>query len=65
VSTITGFETHDIRSATSRHLDRSDAMNPFPDASAACPHAGGVGLCELVLFTFADGPARTGPAEQP
>jgi L-fuconate dehydratase len=32
---ITGFETHDVRFPTSRHLDGSDAMNPFPDYSAA------------------------------
>lgn len=33
--TITGFETHDLRFPTSRHLDGSDAMNPDPDYSAA------------------------------
>jgi L-fuconate dehydratase len=35
VSTILGLETHDVRFPTSRHLDGSDAMNPFPDYSAA------------------------------
>src|SRR3954452_4408324 len=29
------METHDVRFPTSRHLDGSDAMNPFPDYSAA------------------------------
>ncbi|MBB3948779.1 L-fuconate dehydratase [Aureimonas jatrophae] len=33
--TIRGFETHDIRFATSAKLDGSDAMNPDPDYSAA------------------------------
>ena len=32
---ITGFETADVRFPTSRHRDGSDAMNPFPDYSAA------------------------------
>ncbi|HEX8496937.1 MAG TPA: enolase C-terminal domain-like protein [Actinomycetales bacterium] len=32
---ITGLRTHDVRFPTSRHLDGSDAMNPFPDYSAA------------------------------
>jgi L-fuconate dehydratase len=32
---IIGLETHDVRFPTSRHLDGSDAMNPFPDYSAA------------------------------
>jgi L-fuconate dehydratase len=32
---IIGMETHDVRFPTSRHLDGSDAMNPFPDYSAA------------------------------
>lgn len=34
-TTITGFETHDLRFPTSRQLDGSDAMNPAPDYSAA------------------------------
>ena len=34
-SRITSLETHDVRFPTSRHLDGSDAMNPFPDYSAA------------------------------
>jgi L-fuconate dehydratase len=33
--TIAALETHDVRFPTSRHLDGSDAMNPFPDYSAA------------------------------
>jgi L-fuconate dehydratase len=32
---ITGFQTADVRFPTSRHRDGSDAMNPFPDYSAA------------------------------
>jgi len=35
VSTIIGFETHDVRFPTSTTLDGSDAMNPDPDYSAA------------------------------
>ncbi len=35
-TTITGFETHDLRFPTSQDLDGSDAMNPDPDYSAAC-----------------------------
>ncbi len=35
-TTITGFDTHDLRFPTSQHLDGSDAMNPDPDYSAAC-----------------------------
>lgn len=35
-TTITGFDTHDLRFPTSDHLDGSDAMNPDPDYSAAC-----------------------------
>ena len=35
MSTIVQLETHDVRFPTSRHLDGSDAMNPFPDYSAA------------------------------
>jgi len=35
VSIITSVQTQDIRFPTSRHLDGSDAMNPFPDYSAA------------------------------
>jgi L-fuconate dehydratase len=34
-TTITGFETHDLRFPTSDYLDGSDAMNPDPDYSAA------------------------------
>jgi L-fuconate dehydratase len=34
-SRIASLETHDVRFPTSRHLDGSDAMNPFPDYSAA------------------------------
>ena len=34
-TTITGFETFDLRFPTSQHLDGSDAMNPDPDYSAA------------------------------
>jgi L-fuconate dehydratase len=34
-TTITAFETHDIRFPTSQQLDGSDAMNPDPDYSAA------------------------------
>ncbi|MCP4785930.1 MAG: L-fuconate dehydratase [Fuerstiella sp.] len=34
-TTITAFETHDIRFPTSQELDGSDAMNPDPDYSAA------------------------------
>jgi L-fuconate dehydratase len=33
--TITSLHTHDIRFPTSRERDGSDAMNPFPDYSAA------------------------------
>jgi L-fuconate dehydratase len=33
--TITSLETYDVRFPTSRHRDGSDAMNPFPDYSAA------------------------------
>jgi L-fuconate dehydratase len=33
--TITGLNTYDVRFPTSRHRDGSDAMNPFPDYSAA------------------------------
>ena len=33
--TITGIETYDVRFPTSRDLDGSDAMHPFPDYSAA------------------------------
>lgn len=33
--TITGFVVSDVRFPTSRHRDGSDAMNPFPDYSAA------------------------------
>jgi L-fuconate dehydratase len=35
VSTVTGFETLDVRFETSAMLDGSDAMNPDPDYSAA------------------------------
>jgi L-fuconate dehydratase len=35
LSTIVQLETRDVRFPTSRHLDGSDAMNPFPDYSAA------------------------------
>ena len=35
MSTIIGFETHDVRFPTSTTLDGSDAMNPDPDYSAA------------------------------
>jgi L-fuconate dehydratase len=35
VATIATLETHDVRFPTSRRLDGSDAMNPFPDYSAA------------------------------
>ncbi|MCH2203179.1 MAG: fuconate dehydratase [Fuerstiella sp.] len=34
-TTITGFDTFDLRFPTSLHLDGSDAMNPDPDYSAA------------------------------
>jgi len=34
-TTITAFETFDLRFPTSQHLDGSDAMNPDPDYSAA------------------------------
>src|SRR6185436_2041717 len=33
--TISSLRTHDIRFPTSRERDGSDAMNPFPDYSAA------------------------------
>jgi L-fuconate dehydratase len=33
--TVTALDTHDVRFPTSRRLDGSDAMNPFPDYSAA------------------------------
>jgi L-fuconate dehydratase len=33
--TITALEVHDVRFPTSRERDGSDAMNPFPDYSAA------------------------------
>jgi L-fuconate dehydratase len=33
--TIIALDTHDVRFPTSRHRDGSDAMNPFPDYSAA------------------------------
>src|SRR4051812_39100909 len=32
---VSALDTHDVRFPTSRHLDGSDAMNPFPDYSAA------------------------------
>ena len=32
---ITALDTYDVRFPTSRHRDGSDAMNPFPDYSAA------------------------------
>jgi L-fuconate dehydratase len=32
---IVSLDTYDVRFPTSRHLDGSDAMNPFPDYSAA------------------------------
>jgi len=32
---ISALNTYDVRFPTSRHLDGSDAMNPFPDYSAA------------------------------
>ena len=35
MSTVTGFETLDVRFETSALLDGSDAMNPDPDYSAA------------------------------
>ncbi|HEU5419705.1 MAG TPA: enolase C-terminal domain-like protein [Streptosporangiaceae bacterium] len=35
MTTITGFDTYDVRFPTSRTLDGSDAMNPSPDYSAA------------------------------
>src|SRR5689334_8575864 len=35
VATIAKLDTYDVRFPTSRHLDGSDAMNPFPDYSAA------------------------------
>ena len=35
MSTIVGFETTDVRFATSQFLDGSDAMNPDPDYSSA------------------------------
>jgi len=35
MSTITGFETADVRFPTSLERDGSDAMNPDPDYSAA------------------------------
>jgi L-fuconate dehydratase len=34
-TTLTGFDTHDLRFPTSQDLDGSDAMNPDPDYSAA------------------------------
>src|SRR5581483_9035408 len=33
--TIAGLDVADVRFPTSRHRDGSDAMNPFPDYSAA------------------------------
>ena len=35
MTTITGFDTFDVRFPTSRTLAGSDAMNPAPDYSAA------------------------------
>ena len=35
MNTITGIETYDVRFPTSRDLDGSDAMHPYPDYSAA------------------------------
>ncbi len=35
MATISSLQTHDVRFPTSRQLDGSDAMNPFPDYSAA------------------------------
>jgi len=35
VSTIVEFDTRDVRFPTSVQRDGSDAMNPFPDYSAA------------------------------
>jgi L-fuconate dehydratase len=35
VATIAELDVHDVRFPTSRRLDGSDAMNPFPDYSAA------------------------------
>ena len=35
MTTITGFDTFDVRFPTSKQLDGSDAMNPSPDYSAA------------------------------
>ena len=35
VAVIVELDTHDVRFPTSRQLDGSDAMNPFPDYSAA------------------------------
>ena len=35
MTTITGIETYDVRFPTSRDLDGSDAMHPYPDYSAA------------------------------
>ncbi|HXS64406.1 MAG TPA: enolase C-terminal domain-like protein [Streptosporangiaceae bacterium] len=35
MTTITGFDTFDVRFPTSQQLDGSDAMNPSPDYSAA------------------------------
>jgi L-fuconate dehydratase len=32
---VVALDTFDVRFPTSRHLDGSDAMNPFPDYSAA------------------------------
>jgi L-fuconate dehydratase len=52
MSTITGFDTYDVRFPTSRQLDGSDAMNPSPDYSAAY----------LVLRTDAADPAEPGQA---
>jgi L-fuconate dehydratase len=52
MSTITGFDTYDVRFPTSRQLDGSDAMNPSPDYSAAY----------LVVRTDADDPAEPGEA---
>lgn len=35
MTTFVDLRVHDVRFPTSRHLDGSDAMNPFPDYSAA------------------------------
>ena len=75
MTTITGFDTFDVRFPTSRTLAGSDAMNPAPDYSAAYvvirtdaadPALSGHGFAFIILpgslaeYSYPSGPAWRG-----